>query len=198
MGVFNTMKWVEWHLRAWVESSVTLTHVSSLTGCSHTAWGVQHERLWQLEAVLRATTAWSCLPAGTTAAWETRLPSWSRKTSATSYRWERIGPTWDGGQDCGGSFLLGHLIWVNCFQVSLCSLSLLSGGSGGGPVKEKGSFSDIASKNTFILSTQSYVSTCKRVHYSSTLRHLWGHKLQPGKWCNGKAMTQLGSLIQSF
>lgn len=70
-------------------------------------------------------------------------------------------------------------MWVNCFQLTH-GLLFLSGGSGGGALEEKGSSSDFASKNNFILSTCFYVFSCIWAHYSSLLWHLQNYYLQPG------------------
>lgn len=63
-------------------------------GCSCAAWALQLEWLWQQEAALWVTTAWSCSPAGTTAPWERKLPGWSRRTSTIGYRSVAVGPRW--------------------------------------------------------------------------------------------------------
>lgn len=66
-----------------------------------------------------------------------------------------------------------HSLYVTCFQMTprLFSLSL-SGGSGGGKHKEKGSRSDFVSKNCFILSTCLYGFSCSWAYCGSPLRDL--------------------------
>lgn len=78
--------------------------------------------------------------------------------------------------------------------LSLFALSLsLSGGSGGGELKEEGSCSDYEAESYFVLSACPYESCFIWPHYRSLLRHLPGHRIQPGKRCERRAMKHMWS-----
>lgn len=76
-------------------------------------------------------------------------------------------------------------VWRKCrsavIPCIILSLSYsLSGGSGGGEQKEKDSGSDFGAKTYFILPTCFHVFGVIGAHCGSLLRHLQGHRLQPG------------------
>lgn len=83
-------------------------------------------------------------------------------------------------QRCGVSF--------ESFPVSDMTLFPLSGGSGGGKLKEEDSRSDFEAKNHFLLSTCFHVFGCIWPHYRSLIRHLCSHCLQPGKQCKRRTI----------
>lgn len=87
-----------------------------------------------------------------------------------------------------------HSLWVACPQMTSCFFSLsLSGGSGGGELKEKGSCSDYKAESYFVLSTCPYESCFLWAHYRCLLRHLPGHRIQPGKRCERRVMMHMRS-----